>query len=157
MNKIINISLFTLLAPIFCAAQNPFLRPGSNSAKPPVIQRPAPPPPKPIPRNPNIEFRGYYEFKGEWRLALFDKAKNQGFWLKQGEKIEGINAEVESFNLEKEEILLRGGMRLVLKDSDRSVLPVPSGQVKKGSPPIPVKPKPANQVPRPGIPPPRRR
>ena len=42
----------------------------------------------------------------------------------------------------------------MLKDSDKSVLPVPSGQVKKGSPPIPVKPKPANQVPRPGIPPP---
>ena len=49
------------------------------------------------------------------------------------------------------------GMTLSLKDSDKTVLPVPSGQVKKSSPPIPVKPKPANQVPRPGIPPPRRR
>jgi len=75
---------------------NPFLRPGSSSPKPPVIQRPAPPPPKPIPRNPNIEFRGYYEFEGVWRVALFDKVKNQGFWLVEGEVLEGI--EVESFN-----------------------------------------------------------
>ena len=132
---------------------NPFLRPGSNSPKPPVIQRPAPPPPKPIPRNPNIEFRGYYEFEGVWRLALFDKAKNQGFWLVEGEVLEGI--EVESFNPDTEVIKLKGGLSLSLKDSDKSVLPVPSGQVKPSKSPI--LGKPASQVKKTNIPPPRRR
>lgn len=132
---------------------NPFLRPGSNSPKPPVIQRPAPPPPKPIPRNPNIEFRGYYEFEGVWRLALFDKAKNQGFWLVEGEVLEGI--EVESFNPDTEVIKLTGGLSLSLKDSDKSVLPVPSGQVKSSKSPI--LGKPASQVKKTNIPPPRRR
>ena len=89
---------------------NPFLRPGSNSPKPPVIQRPAPPPPKPIPRNPNIEFRGYYEFEGVWRVALFNKVKNQGFWLVEGEVLEGI--EVESFNSDTEVIKLKGEQSL---------------------------------------------
>ena len=91
-------------------------------------------------------------------IALFDKSKNQGFWLTQGEEIEGIDAEVESFNPETEIIKLKGGMTLNLKDSDKTVLPVPSGQVKKSSPSIPVKPAiPNNKVPKPGIPPPRRR
>ncbi|MEK9772459.1 MAG: hypothetical protein VW576_02735 [Opitutae bacterium] len=90
-------------------------------------------------------------------LALFDKSKNEGFWLTQGEKIEGIDAEVESFNPETEIIKLKGGMTLNLKDSDKTVLPVPSGQVKSTSPPIPRNSTPAVQVPKPGIPPPRRR
>jgi hypothetical protein len=159
VKKIINISLFTLLAPIFCSASNPFLRPGSNSAKPPVIQRPAPPPPKPIPRNPNIEFRGYYEFKGEWMIALFDKSKNQGFWLSQGERVADLDAEVESFNPETEVLRLRGGMTLSLKDSDKTILPVPSGQpVKPSSPAKPATPaaKVASPI-KPSIPLPRRR
>ena len=139
------------------AQNNPFLRPGSKNAKPPVISRPAPPPPKPIPVNPNIEFRGYYEFQGQWRIALFDKAKNQGFWITKGETIEGIEAEVESFNPDTDEIRLKGGRSLKLKESDKTSLPVPSGQAKKPTPPIPVKPKPTTQVPKPGIPPPRRR
>lgn len=134
---------------------NPFLRPGFNAPKPPVVQRPAPPPPKPIPRNPNLEFTGYYKFQGEWKLALFDKVKNQGFWLSKGELLEGVDAEVESFNPETEEIKLQGGMVLKLKDSEKSVLPVPSGQASSNKPPIPVSP--ANAVPKPGIPPPRRR
>jgi hypothetical protein len=153
----INIIIFTLLLPIFCAANNPFLRPGSNSAKPPVVQKPAPPPPKPIPRNPNIEFRGYYEFQGEWKIALFDKAKNQGVWLSKGEKIADFDAEVESFNPESEVIRLRGGMSLSLKDSDKTVLPVPSG---RATPPASAKKPPSkpNVQPRtPAIPLPRRR
>ena len=138
---------------------NPFLRPGSNAPKPPVVQRPAPPPPKPIPRNPNIEFRGYYEFQGEWRIALFDKAKNQGIWLSQGEKVADFDAEVESFNPKTEVIKLRGGMTLSLKDSDKTTLPVPSGQAVK--PPSAAKsvPPAAKGVPpiKPSIPLPRRR
>ena len=43
-------------------------------------------------------------------------------------------------------------MTLSLKDSDKTVMPVPSGQVKKPAPPIPGKP--VNKVPKPGIPPP---
>jgi len=140
------------------ASTNPFLRPGSNQPKLPTVQKPAPPPPKPIPRNPNIEFRGYYEFQGKWRIALFDKAKNQGFWLSQGEKVADIDAEVESFNPETEVLKLKGGMTLSLKDSDKSTLPVPSGQTVK--PPAPAKPvPPAAKVPPPiqrGILPPRR-
>jgi len=141
------------------AQNNPFLRPGSNQPKPPVVQRPAPPPPKPIPRNPNIEFRGYYEFKGAWRIALFDKAKNLGFWLSQGEKVADFDAEVESFNPETEVVKLRGGMTLSLKDSDKTTLPVPSGQAVQ--PPAPAKPaSPATNVAPPikrSIPLPRRR
>ena len=149
------LALANIFAPCLLAQNNPFLRPGANKPQPPVVQRPTPIPPKPIPRNPNIEFRGYYEFQGQWKLALFDTVKNQGFWLTKGETIEGIDAEVESFNPETEIIKLRGGMTLSLKDSDKTVMPVPSGQVKKPAPPIPGKP--VNKVPKPGIPPPRRR
>lgn len=142
-----------------CAQNNPFLRPGANQPKAPVVQRPAPPPPKPIPRNPNIEFRGYYEFQGEWRIALFDKAKNQGFWLSQGDKVADLDAEVESFNPETEVLKLRGGMTLSLKDSDKTTLPVPSGQPVKSPPPAkPPSPAAKGAPPiKPSIPPPRRR
>jgi len=155
----VRVMLLLSVAHFLSAQNNPFLRPGSNQSKPPVVQRPAPPPPKPIPRNPNIEFRGYYEFQGEWRIALFDKAKNQGFWLSQGEKVADIDAEVESFNPKTEVIKLRGGMTLSLKDSDKTTLPVPSGQAVK--PPSAAKsvPPAAKGVPpiKPSIPLPRRR
>ena len=158
----INIPLFAFFA--FCflipfsvwAQDNPFLKPGSNRQKAPVISKPAPPPPKPIPRNPNLEFRGYYEFRGEWKVALFDKAKNQGFWLSEGEKVEGLDAEIESFNPETEAIKLKGGMTLTLEKSDHKVLPVPSGQVKTPPPvPIPGKPSSRKATPKLAIPPPR--
>ena len=140
---------------------NPFLRPGANKPKAPTVQKPASLPPKPIPVNPNIEFRGYYEFKGEWKIALFDKAKNQGFWLSKGETVADFDAVVESFNPETEVLKLNGGMTLSLKDSDKTTLPVPSGQPVK--PPAPAKPiSPAGKVappikPKPSIPLPRRR
>ena len=144
---------------VLCAQNNPFLRPGSNQPQAPTVKRPAPPPPKPIPRNPNIDFRGYYEFQGEWKIALFDKAKNQGFWLSQGEKVADFDAEVESFNPETEILKLRGGMTLSLKDSDNTILPVPSGQPVK--PPATAKPtsSAAKVTPpvKPSIPLPRRR
>ena len=154
-SRILILFLFPCSLSFAFAQTNPFLKPGSNKPKPPVVQRPAPPPPKPIPRNPNLEFTGYYKFQGEWKLALFDKVKNQGFWLSKGESLEGVDAEVESFNPETEEIKLQGGMVLKLKDSEKSVLPVPSGQASSNKPPIPVSP--ANAVPKPGIPLPRRR
>jgi hypothetical protein len=153
-----SICSLVLVIPIsLCAQNNPFLRPGSNKPQPPVVRRPAPPPPKPIPRNPNIEFRGYYQFEGEWKIALFDKTKNQGFWLTQGEKLADLDAEVESFDPGTEILKLKGGMTLSLKDSDKTVLPVPSGQVKR--PASPKKPSNSPKVPtgKPPIPLPRRR
>jgi hypothetical protein len=144
---------------VLCAQNNPFLRPGSNKPQAPIVERPAPPPPKPIPRNPNIEFRGYYEFQSEWKFALFDKVKNQGFWLSKGEGVSDFDAEVESFNPETEILKLRGGMTLSLKDSDKTTLPVPSGQPVK--PPATAKPaSPAAKMAppvKPSIPLPRRR
>ena len=134
----------------------PFLRPGSNSAKPPVIQSMHHRHPSPFLEiqilssgdTMNLRVNGGlpYLINQKPRVLAETRRENRGYRYRGGK-----------LQFEKEEIQLRGGMRLVLKDSDRSVLPVPSGQVKKGSPPIPVKPKPANQVPRPGIPPPRRR
>ena len=143
----------------FCPrTEQSFLRPGSKNAKPPVVSRPAPPPPKPIPRNPNLEFRGYYKFDGDWKIALFDKAKNQGYWLSKGESIDGLDAQVESFNPNTDELRLSGGMTLKLKDSDKTTLPVPSGQAKPKPKPIPNPVKPVVPV-RPGVsvPPPKRR
>ena len=142
-----------------CAQSNPFLRPGANKPQAPIIQKPAPPPPKPIPRNPNIEFRGYYEFQGEWRIALFDKSKNFGFWLTEGENFPDLDGEVESFDPITEVLTLKGGMTLSLKDADKTILPVPSGQPVK--PPATAKPaSPAAKVAppiKPSIPLPRRR
>ena len=138
---------------------NPFLRPGANKPKAPTVQKPASLPPKPIPVNPNIEFRGYYEFQGEWKIALFDKAKNQGLWLSKGEMVADFDAVVESFNPETEVLKLRGGMSLRLKDSDKTTLPVPSGQPVKPSAPAKPAPQAVKVAPpvKPGIPLPRRR
>jgi hypothetical protein len=138
---------------------NPFLRPGANKPKAPTVQKPASLPPKPIPVNPNIEFRGYYEFQGEWKIALFDKAKNQGFWLSKGETVADFESVVESFNPETEVLKLRGGMSLSLKDSDKTTLPVPSGQPVKPSAPAKPALKATKVAPpiKPSIPLPRRR
>ena len=84
---------------------------------------------------------------------MFDKVKNQGFWLVEGETFDEL--EVESFNPDTEVIKLKGGLSLSLKDSGKTVLPVPSGQVKSSKPPI--LGKPASQVKKTNIPPPRRR
>ena len=153
------VQLGLALGTYLSAQSNPFLRPGANKPQAPIVQKPAPPPPKPIPRNPNIEFRGYYEFHGEWKIALFDKSKNFGFWLSEGEKFPDLNAEVDSFDPKTEVLKLNGGMTLSLKDSDKTTLPVPSGQPVK--PPAPAKPiSPAGKVAppiKPSIPLPRRR
>ena len=141
-----------------CAQSNPFLRPGANKPQAPIVQKPASPPPKPIPINPNIEFRGYYEFQGEWRIALFDKAKKKGFWLTEGEQVADLDVQVESFDPKTEVLKLRGGMTLSLKDSDKTTLPVPSGQpVKPPAPPKPATPASKGAPPIKGIPLPRRR
>ena len=153
------VQLGLALGTYLSAQSNPFLRPGANKPQAPIVQKPAPPPPKPIPRNPNIEFRGYYEFHGEWKIALFDKSKNFGFWLSEGEKFPDLNAEVESFDPKTEVLKLNGGMTLSLKDSDKTTLPVPSGHPVKPratAKPAPPAAKVAPPI-KPSIPLPRRR
>ena len=116
-------------------SQNPFLRPGSQKPKPVVVQRPAPPPPPPKPQNPSIELRGFFKFKGEWYFSLFDKSKNRGVWLQQGESFDDGKVEIQSFNPETEVLLMKGGITLSLKKSDGKVLSVPSAMpVKKAQP-----------------------
>ena len=111
---------------------NPFERPGSRQAKPPAIIRPAPPPPAPKSINPNIELRGIFKFRDEWHFSLFDRGLNRGAWLKIGESFDDGKVEIEGFNPDTEELKLKGGISLTLKNASNSVLPVPSGQpVKK--------------------------
>jgi hypothetical protein len=113
---------------------NPFERPGSRQPKPPPIIRPAPPPPAPKSINPNIELRGIFKFRDEWHFSLFNRGTNKGEWLKIGESFDEGRVEIEGFNPETDELKLRGGISLTLKNSNKSVLPVPSGQpVKKPS------------------------
>jgi len=103
---------------------NPFLAPGQLKPRPPAVVQPAPPPPKPIPRNPNLEFRGYYKFQDKWKFAIFDKSKNEGVWLEQNEVSHDGTTSIESFNLEKEEVILTGGISLSLKKSDGKPIPI---------------------------------
>ena len=111
---------------------NPFERPGSRQAKPPAIIRPAPPPPAPKSINPNIELRGIFKFRDEWHFSLFDRGLNRGAWLKIGESFDDGKVEIEGFNPDTEELKLKGGISLTLKNASNAVLPVPSGQpVKK--------------------------
>jgi len=91
-----------------------------------VAQRPAPPPPPPKPQNTNIELRGFFKFQGEWYFSIFDKAKNKGVWLQEGEAFDGGKVEIESFNPETEVLKMKGGITLSLKKSDGKVLSVPS-------------------------------
>ena len=126
------------------AQGNPFLRPGSNRPVQPVIHKPAPPPPPPIPHNPNVEFRGYFKIEGEWHFALFDKSKNRGEWLQEGESMTDGGREIKGFDLQSEELTLDGGVKLSLKKSDNQTIPLPYSQ--------PRQPPKKTQV----IPPPRR-
>lgn len=109
-------------------AENPFLRPGSQTAKPPSVVRPAPPPPPPRPLNTNLELRGFFKYDGEWYFSIFDKVKNKGTWLQRGERYDDGKVEVESFNEETEVVKMKGGQILSLKKADNKILPVPSGR-----------------------------
>ena len=112
------------------AQGNPFLRPGGKAPTKPVIRKPVPPPPPPIPHNPNIEFRGYFKLSGEWHFALFDKSKNRGEWLRVGESLPEGGREIEEFDLKNEELFLKGGVKLTLKESEKRTLALPGGGVK---------------------------
>ena len=107
--------------------QNPFLRPGSNTPRPPVITRPVPPPPLPKPQITNIELRGFFKFNNQWYFSIFDRAKNKGVWLKKGESYQDGSVKIEAFNPETEVLQIEGGLTLSLKKSEHKVLQVPSG------------------------------
>lgn len=134
-------NVFFVLALFFCFLNlglysqkiNPFERPGSRQVKPPAIIRPAPPPPAPKSINPNIELRGIFKFRDEWHFSLFDRGLNRGAWLKIGESFDDGKVEVEGFNPDTEELKLKGGLSLTLKNASNAVLPVPSGQPVKKS------------------------
>ena len=98
---------------------NPFERPGSRQKKPPPIIRPAPPPPAPKSINPNIELRGMFKFLNELHFSLFDRAQNKGAWLKMGESFDDGKVEIEGFNPDTEELKLKGGLSLSLKNASK--------------------------------------
>ena len=74
-----------------------FFTPGSNQPKP-VVQKPVPPPPPPKPQNTNIELRGFFKYQDKWYFSIFDKAKNKGVWLQEGESFDDGKVEIEGFN-----------------------------------------------------------
>ncbi|MBT7649804.1 MAG: hypothetical protein HN553_02375 [Opitutae bacterium] len=120
----------------FLTAQNvnPFERPGSRKAKPPTVVRPAPQPPAPVSMNPNVELRGMFLFQDEWYFSLHDRSKNKGAWLKIGERFDDGKVEIVGYDEDSEEVKLKGGFSLTLKNASNLVLPVPSGQpIKKTS------------------------
>ena len=138
--------VFGTLGSVLLGQANPFLRPGSQSARPPAVIKPAPPPPPPKPLNTNLELRGFFKFDGQWYFSIFDKVKNQGVWLQKGERFDDGKVEIESFNEETEIVKMKNGLTLSLKKSDNKVLPVPSAMpVKKPAPtgkkPPPVPPR----------------
>ncbi|MEC7542210.1 MAG: hypothetical protein VX479_01040 [Verrucomicrobiota bacterium] len=127
--------VFGTLGSVLLGQANPFLRPGSQSARPPAVIKPAPPPPPPKPLNTNLELRGFFKFDGQWYFSIFDKVKNQGVWLQKGERFDDGKVEIESFNEETEIVKMKNGLTLSLKKSDNKVLPVPSAMpVKKPAP-----------------------
>ena len=127
--------LLCMLFTSFIFGQNPFLRPGSNNPRPPVITRPVPPPPPPKPQNTNLELRGFFKFNEQWFFSIFDRATQKGVWLRKGESLKDGSVKIESFNPETEVLKMAGGTTLSLKKSDNKVLQVPSGiPVPKSSP-----------------------
>ena len=134
--------------------ENPFLRPGSNKPSPPKIVKPTPLPPSPVPRNSNLEFRGYFKLNDQWNFSVFDKSTSKGIWLKKGETSHDGAIQIVGFDPQRSEIRLKNGMSLLLKDADKSTLSVPSGQISKKS-----TSPPSNALSKksPAIPPPRRR
>jgi hypothetical protein len=127
-------SVFLPLSFVHGQKINPFERPGSKQAKPPVIiSSPShPPPPKAI--NPNIELRGIFKYRNEWHFSLFDRGTNKGAWLKVGESFDNGKVQIKGYNPDSDELKLNDGSSLTLKNSTKGVLPVPSGLPVRKSP-----------------------
>ena len=57
---------------------------------------------------------------------LFDKSKNRGEWLQEGESMTDGGREIKGFDLQSEELTLDGGVKLSLKKSDNQTFPLPN-------------------------------
>ena len=140
--------LFLYSSPLLSAQTNPFLRPGSKKPTAPIVQKSTPLPPKPIPHNPNLEFRGYLKLKGTWHFAVFDKSKNKGEWYITGDEISDDGHKINEFILDKEVLILAGGLELALQESDKKSLPLPVSKEQSKPQPVPFKIPPPNPKPR---------
>lgn len=95
-------------------ASNPFLRPAVAPPPKPVVP---PPPPKPQ-VNPSlakeVQFRGYFLFKGVPYFCVFNTKSNHGEWIRLNEKtFEEFQA--HSFDLEAESLTLHfNGQEIIL-------------------------------------------
>ena len=120
-------------------ASNPFLRPSPNVPPRQVTPLPTPKPPQQI--NPNlskeVEFRGYFIYKGEPHFCIFNKKSNHGEWIRLNEKTyEEFQA--HSFDLEKESVTLRfNGQDIVLTLEKSKVDSIPPSSPSKIPPPKP--------------------
>ena len=117
------------------SSENPFLRPGGNQPIPPKVMKPAPTPPPPTPRNPNLQYRGFYQFKGIWHFSIFDKSTQKGIWLKKGESSDDGGIQIVWADPENGQIRLKNGMVLSLEERDNAVRSLPGGQTMKKSTP----------------------
>lgn len=95
-------------------AGNPFLRP---TVVPPPAPAVLPPPPKPQ-VNPSlakeVQFRGYFLFKGVPHFCIFNTKSNHGEWIKLNEKTYE-EFEAHSFDLKAESLTLHfNGQEIIL-------------------------------------------
>ena len=103
------LSLFLFSNSLFSGVvQNPFLRPSPNVPSNKVLPLPPPKPTKKI--NPNlskeVEFKGYFIYRGDPFFCVFNKKTKRGEWIQLNEKTyEEFQA--HSFDLEKESLTLR--------------------------------------------------
>ena len=95
-------------------AGNPFLRPTVAPPPAPVV-----PPPQPKPQvNPSlakeVQFRGYFLFKGVPHFCIFNTKSNHGEWIRLNEKT-FEEFEAHSFDLEAESLTLHfNGQEIIL-------------------------------------------
>ncbi|MGC6606694.1 MAG: hypothetical protein ACON5O_08050 [Lentimonas sp.] len=103
-------------------SNSPFYPPGYNpNPKKPV----APPVQNRGPFARQLEFRGVAELDGAYRISIFNKADQKGYWIKVGEKKEGIH--VTTFDLGSMTVTLNQNgrsERLSMMESTDSPLPV---------------------------------
>jgi len=150
-DRFYSLSLFILFlypTSLLSAQINPFLRPGSKTPSAPIVQQSRPLPPKPIPHNPNLEFRGYFKLKGTWHFAVFDKSINKVEWYMPGDEIGDSGHKINEFIVDKEVLILAGGLELALQESDKKSLPLPVSKMQSKPKPVPFKVPPPNPKPR---------
>lgn len=101
--------------------KNPFLPPGHNK---PVVQAP-PPVQTNGPLSRELELRGVVEIDGVYKLSMFNKNEQKGYWIKVGEKKEGIY--ITAFDLDNMAVTVNQNgrsERLSLMESTDAPMPV---------------------------------